>query len=79
MKILFVCHRLPYPPNRGGKIRPFNMIRHLGQKHSVTVASLAFTEDELKAAKVDTKILVIKYVLDRKQTRRQFAKLAAKV
>ena len=48
MKILFVCHRLPYPPNRGGKIRPFNMIRHLGQKHSVTVASLAFTEDELK-------------------------------
>ena len=30
MKILFLCHRLPYPPQRGGKIRPFNMIRHLG-------------------------------------------------
>jgi len=48
MKILFVCHRLPYPPNRGGKIRPFNMIRHLSQKHSVVVASLAHTERELK-------------------------------
>src|SRR6266850_338835 len=48
MKILFVCHRLPYPPNRGGKIRPFNMIRHLSQKHSVVVASLAHTEKELK-------------------------------
>jgi sugar transferase (PEP-CTERM/EpsH1 system associated) len=46
VKILFVCHRLPYPPNRGGKIRPFNMIRHLSQKHSVTVASLAHTEQE---------------------------------
>ena len=23
MKILFVCHRFPFPPNRGGKIRPF--------------------------------------------------------
>ena len=29
MKILYLCHRFPYPPKRGGKIRPFNMIRHL--------------------------------------------------
>jgi polysaccharide biosynthesis protein PslH len=48
MKILFVCHRLPFPPNRGGKIRPFHMIHHLGRKHSVVVASLAHTEDELR-------------------------------
>ncbi len=34
MKILYVCHRFPFPPKRGGKIRPFNMIRHLhGQGH----------------------------------------------
>lgn len=46
MKILLVCHRLPYPPNRGGKIRAFNMIRHLGERHSVVVASLALTEQE---------------------------------
>lgn len=46
MKILFICHRLPYPPNRGGKIRPFNMIRHLSQNHDVTVASLAQTKQE---------------------------------
>src|SRR5215831_12483326 len=48
MQILFVCHRLPYPPTRGGKIRPFHMIRHLGQKHSVTVASLAHTSQEFE-------------------------------
>jgi sugar transferase (PEP-CTERM/EpsH1 system associated) len=46
MKILFVCHRLPYPPIRGGKIRPFQMINHLSRKHSVVVASLAQTEQE---------------------------------
>ncbi|HWR17315.1 MAG TPA: TIGR03087 family PEP-CTERM/XrtA system glycosyltransferase [Terriglobales bacterium] len=46
MKILFICHRFPYPPNRGGKIRPFNMIRHLSQNHEVTVASLAQTQQE---------------------------------
>jgi len=48
MRILFVCHRLPFPPNRGGKIRPFHMIQHLGRNHSVVVASLAHTEQELR-------------------------------
>ncbi len=47
MKILYVCHRFPYPPKRGGKIRPFNMIRHLGEQgHQVTVASLARSDEE---------------------------------
>ena len=41
MNILYVCHRFPFPPKRGGKIRPFNMIRHLQQNHRVTVCSLA--------------------------------------
>lgn len=48
MRILFVCHRFPFPPNRGGKIRPFHMIQHLGQKHDVVVASLAHSEQELR-------------------------------
>jgi len=48
MRILFLCHRFPFPPNRGGKIRPFQMIRHLSPKHSVVVASLAHTEQELR-------------------------------
>ena len=50
MRILYVCHRFPYPPQRGGKIRPFNMIRHLSaQGHEVTVASLARTRAEAEA------------------------------
>lgn len=46
MRILFLSHRLPYPPKRGGKIRPFNMIRHLSRNHEVTVATLARTAAE---------------------------------
>jgi sugar transferase (PEP-CTERM/EpsH1 system associated) len=46
VKILYVCHRLPFPPTRGGKIRPFHTIRHLARAHDVTVASLAHTADE---------------------------------
>jgi len=47
VKILYVCHRFPFPPRRGGKIRPFNMIRHLAASgHQVTVASLARSAQE---------------------------------
>lgn len=46
MKILYVCHRFPFPPKRGGKIRPFNMIKHLSQQHEVTVASIVRSEEE---------------------------------
>jgi sugar transferase (PEP-CTERM/EpsH1 system associated) len=46
MNILYVCHRLPFPPKRGGKIRPFNMIRHLSASHDVTVVSLARSQQE---------------------------------
>src|SRR5262245_29602917 len=48
MKILFVCHRFPFPPKRGGKIRPFNIIRHLAADHDVTVCSLARSDEEAR-------------------------------
>ena len=47
MKILVVCHRFPFPPKRGGKIRPFNVIRHLNRSHEVIVASLVRSDAEL--------------------------------
>jgi polysaccharide biosynthesis protein PslH len=49
VKILFVCHRFPYPPARGGKIRPFNIIRHLANHADVTVASLWRSAEERQA------------------------------
>ena len=51
MRILLVCHRFPYPPDHGGKIRPFNVLRHLAPNHAVTVASIARCAAEAEAAK----------------------------
>jgi polysaccharide biosynthesis protein PslH len=48
VKILYLCHRFPFPPKRGGKIRPFNMIKHLAASHDVTVASLARSPTEAR-------------------------------
>jgi sugar transferase (PEP-CTERM/EpsH1 system associated) len=51
MKVLFVSHRVPFPPQSGSKVRAFHIIRHLAERgHSVTVASLARSREELAGA-----------------------------
>jgi len=37
MRILFLSHRTPYPPNKGEKIRAFNLLSHLAKSHDVTL------------------------------------------
>jgi len=34
-KLLFLVHRLPYPPNKGDKIASFNLLRFLAQRYQV--------------------------------------------
>ena len=41
LKILFLCHRVPYPPDKGEKIRAFNLIRGLARRHKVHLLTLA--------------------------------------
>lgn len=48
MKILYLSHKIPYPPNRGGKIRPFYTISHLSKQHSVVVACLLESKNEFE-------------------------------
>lgn len=38
MRILFLAHRLPYPPNKGDKIRSYHFVRHLARTHEVHIA-----------------------------------------
>jgi sugar transferase (PEP-CTERM/EpsH1 system associated) len=40
MQILYLAHRIPYPPNKGDKIRSFNQIKYLAGRHAVDVACL---------------------------------------
>lgn len=39
--ILFLTHRVPYPPNRGDRIRTYHVLRHLAQQADVTLGCLA--------------------------------------
>lgn len=47
-EILFLAHRIPYPPDRGDKIRSWHLLRLLGRLATVHLA--CFADDEADAA-----------------------------
>jgi sugar transferase (PEP-CTERM/EpsH1 system associated) len=45
---LFLCHRLPYPPNKGDKIRSYALLRHLAKRGPVHLACFVDDTDDLQ-------------------------------
>src|ERR1035438_4060437 len=41
MKVLYLCHRIPYPPNKGDKVRAFHQLRAISARHEVDLFTLA--------------------------------------
>src|SRR5262245_23578109 len=53
LKILFLTHRFPFPPDRGDRIRSHAIIRHLSGRHRISLAAVVDggpDESQLKAA-----------------------------
>lgn len=69
MHILYLCHRIPYPPNKGDKIRSFNEIQYLARKHTVDLVTLADDPADLAYAKdLETYCRTIRVFLLNKKT-----------
>ena len=43
--LLFLAHRLPYPPNKGDKVRSYHLLRHLAQRYRIVLGT--FIDDPL--------------------------------
>jgi sugar transferase (PEP-CTERM/EpsH1 system associated) len=46
MRILCLTSRLPYPPNRGDRLRAFHFIEHLSREHELSLVSFVAGEAE---------------------------------
>ena len=44
--VLFLAHRMPYPPNKGDKVRSYHLLRHLQQHHRVFLGTFIDTHDD---------------------------------
>ncbi len=51
-ELLYLTHRVPYPPNKGDKIRSFHLLRHLSQHYRVHLGT--FVDDEADWQHVET-------------------------
>jgi len=49
--LLFLSHRIPYPPEKGDKIRSWNMLRHLASSHRVHLG--CFYDDPADASHIN--------------------------
>lgn len=50
--LLYLVHRLPYPPNKGDKVRSYHLLKHLLASHRVFVGT--FVDDPEDEGHVDT-------------------------
>ncbi len=50
--LLYLVHRLPYPPNKGDKVRSYHLLKHLTQSHRVFLGT--FIDDPADEVYVDT-------------------------
>jgi len=50
--LLYLVHRLPYPPNKGDKVRSYHLLKHLQQKHRVFLGT--FIDDPADDVYLDT-------------------------
>jgi polysaccharide biosynthesis protein PslH len=49
MRILFIAHRVPYPPDKGEKIRAYHELRFLAARHTVDLFAFADQQEQALA------------------------------
>ena len=64
MKILFIVSRVPYPLEKGDKLRAFNHLKLLSEKHEITLVALNDTELHPDAEQVLSRYCKRMHVLD---------------
>lgn len=40
MRLLYLCHRIPYPPDKGDKIRSYHQVKYLAERHELDLFTL---------------------------------------
>ena len=54
--LLLLVHRIPFPPNKGDKIRSYHLLRHLAEHYQVHLGSFVDDEDDWQHASTVEKL-----------------------
>ncbi len=50
MNVLYLAHRIPYPPDKGDKIRSYHQVRALSERHQIALVCFADDRGDLRHA-----------------------------
>jgi sugar transferase (PEP-CTERM/EpsH1 system associated) len=64
MKVLLLTHRMPFPPNKGDKIRSFHILNYLAKRHEVYLACLVDDDSDPRFV-TEIKTRVRRFVFER--------------
>lgn len=68
-EILFLCHRIPFPPDRGDKIRSYHLLKRLAEIAPVHVGCFADDERDMGFADAMAQVTVSQCVLMRDRSK----------
>lgn len=77
MRVLFLTHRLPYPPNRGDRQRAFHILRTLSTHADVEVVSLVHGDEEEALAETLRTLFPVRVHVHRTSTLGNVVRVAA--
>jgi len=49
-RLLYIAHRVPFPPNKGERVRAFHELKTLAQDFRITLAALVHSKEDYEAA-----------------------------
>ena len=61
-KLLYLVHRMPYPPNKGDKVRSYHLLKHLQQNHQVFLGTFIDDPDDVQHLPTLQKLCPDQYV-----------------
>ena len=67
--ILFLCHRIPYPPNRGDKIRSYHLLHRLAELGPVHVGCFADDDRDMGFADEMARLTASQFVVKRERSK----------
>ncbi|WP_231729670.1 TIGR03087 family PEP-CTERM/XrtA system glycosyltransferase [Sphingomonas sp. CCH18-H6] len=71
--ILFLAHRVPWPPDRGDKIRGYHLLRHLGERARVHLVAFADDAADMGATAALADLAVSTMIIPRTKSRARAA------
>lgn len=74
MRILLLTHRVPFPPNKGDKIRSFHILEYLAKRHEVHLATLVDdSADRASLPELERRVASLMYARIDQRGRKFFA------